>query len=130
VDNSTGPVLILGLGGLLLFLWLRNRSQQPVAVAREGSPGLLGYGSALVGGTVSLAGKALSGIPPAAAKASAAVNSVTNAGASVVNNMVGAALSVPNNLISQGSSLITTGGNAGASAGRSVVHALSLGTLF
>jgi hypothetical protein len=130
MNDNMGPVLLLGLGGLVLVLWLRSRNQQAVVTTGGGSPGIIGYGKAALGGAVSLAGSALAGIPPAVDLAGNAINSVSRAGAGVVNTGISSIVSVPKTLISETSGLVTSAGKAGASAGKSVVHALSLGSLF
>jgi hypothetical protein len=131
MGNNTGPIVLLGLLGLLLVLWMKKQRQSAVvASAGGGSAGPYDYGKQAVGGVVSLAGSALKMAPPAVDLAGNLLNKVSTTGAGVVNTAVSSAISIPKNLLTETGGLFKSAGNTGASAGKSIVHTLSLGALF
>ncbi len=134
MGNNTGPIVLLGLLGLLLVLWLRRQQQPTVYAQASGGPGLYQTASGYVGA-------ALNAPPAAVAYTGKLANATINTGASVVNTAIGAGASILNKgisaggsvgstLLGTGSSLIKSAGNTGASTGKSIVHTLSLGALF
>jgi hypothetical protein len=122
MGNNAGPIVLIGLLGLLLVLWLR-RKQQPVAVQSTGGDGLYGTAKGYVGA-------ALAAAPPAVAYTGKLANTTIKTGASIVNTGIGATGSILSTGFSTAGNVFTSAGNAGASAGKSVIHTLSLGALF
>lgn len=130
MGNNTGPVILLGLLGLLLVLWMKRRQQPMPVQTGGGSPGLYGYGRQAVGGLVSLTGAALRGAPPAVDYAGNLINKVSTTGAGVVNTGISAAFSVPKGIINETGGLLKSAGSTAKSTTKSFINTVTLGALF